>query len=56
MDAYHKGIQYALKKLGKPNFCFERTKYQILKARHEGSGNEIEEKVERSVCQEERVP
>ena len=42
VDMFHKGIQYALKKLGKSKFGFERTVISNFKSkRHEGSGNEI---------------
>ena len=39
---FHKGIQYALEKLGKSKFGFERTAVSNFKTkRHEGSGNEL---------------
>ena len=42
VDAFHKGIQYALAKLGKSKFGFERTAVAIFKSkRHDDSGNEI---------------
>ena len=42
MDTFHKGIQYALEKLGKSKFGFERTAVLNFKSkRHEGSGNEL---------------
>ena len=42
VDTFHKGIQYALKKLGKSKFDFERTAVSNFKSkRHEGSGNEL---------------
>ena len=42
MDTFHKGIQYALEKLGKSKFGFERTAVSNFKSkRHEGSGNEL---------------
>ena len=42
VDTFHKGIQYALEKLGKSKFRFERTAVSNLKSkRHEGSGNEL---------------
>ena len=42
VDAFHRGIQYALEKLGKSKFGFERTAVSNLKSkRHEGSGNEL---------------
>ena len=38
---FHKGIQYALEKLGKSKFGFERTAVSNFKSKkHEGSGNE----------------
>ena len=41
-DTFHKGIQYALGKLGKSKFGFERTAVSNFKSkRHEGSGNEL---------------
>ena len=40
VDTFHKGIQYALEKLGKSKFDFERTAVSKFK-RHEGSGNEL---------------
>ena len=41
-DAFHKGIQYSLKKLGKSKFGFKRTAVSNFKSkRHEGSGTEI---------------
>ena len=40
--AFHKGIQYALEKLGKSKFGFERTTVSNFESkRHIGSGNEI---------------
>ena len=43
-DAFHKGIQYALEKLGKSKFGFERTAVSNFKRkRHVGSVNEIVE-------------
>ena len=42
MDTFHKGIQYALEKLGKSKFSFERTAVSNFKSkRHEGFGNEL---------------
>ena len=42
VDTFHKGIQYALEKLGKSKFGFERTAVSNCKSkRHEGSGNEL---------------
>ena len=42
VDMFYKGIQYALEKLGKSNFSFERTVISNFKSkRHEGSGNKI---------------
>ena len=42
VDAIHKSIQYALEKLGKSKFGFERTLVLNVKSkRHVGSGNEI---------------
>ena len=42
VDMFRKGIQYALGKLGKSKFGFERTAVTNFKSkRHEGSGNEI---------------
>ena len=42
MDTFHKGIQYALEKLGKSKFGFESTTASNSKSkRHEGSGNEL---------------
>ena len=42
VDTFHKGIQYALEKLGKSKFGFERTALSNFKSkRHEGSGNEL---------------
>ena len=42
VDAFHKGIQYALEKLGKSKFGFENTTVSKFKSkRHEGSGNEL---------------
>ena len=32
VDAFHKGIQYALEKLGKPNLPLKEQQYEILKA------------------------
>ena len=32
VDAFHKGIQYALEKLGKSNLALKEQQYQILKA------------------------
>ena len=40
VDTFHKGIQYALEKLGKSKFGFERTAVSNFKSkRNEGSGN-----------------
>ena len=42
VDTFHKGIQYALEKLGKSKFGFERTAVPNFKSkRHEGFGNEL---------------
>ena len=42
VDTFHKGIQYALEKLGKSKFGFERTAVSNFRGkRHEGSGNEL---------------
>ena len=42
VDTFHKGVQYALEKLGKSKFGFERTAVSNFKSkRHEGSGNEL---------------
>ena len=42
VDTFHKGIQYALEKLGQSKFGFERTAVSNFKSkRHEGSGNEL---------------
>ena len=42
VDTFHKSIQYALEKLGKSKFGFERTAVSNFKSkRHEGSGNEL---------------
>ena len=41
-DTFHKGIQYALEKLGNSKFGFERTTISNFKSkRHEGSRNEL---------------
>ena len=42
LDTFHKGIQYALEKLGKSKFGFESTTVSNFKSkRHEGSVNEL---------------
>ena len=42
VDAFHKGIQHTLEKLGKSKFGFERTTVSNFKSkRHEGSGNKL---------------
>ena len=42
MGAFHKDIQYALGKLGKSKFGFERTVVSKFKGKgHVGSGNEL---------------
>ena len=42
VNAFHKGIQYALEKLGKSKLGFEKTGVSNFKSkRHVGSGNEI---------------
>ena len=42
VDTFNKGIQYALEKLAKSKFGFERTAVLNFKSRrHEGSGNEL---------------
>ena len=33
VDTFHKGIQYALEKLGKSNLALKEQQYQILKAK-----------------------
>ena len=41
-DAFNKGIQYALKKLGKSKFGFERTVVsKFRRKRHVGFGDEL---------------
>ena len=43
VDTFHKGIEYALEKLGKSKFGFERTGVSNFKSkRHEGSGNKLQ--------------
>ena len=42
VDTFHKGIHYALEKLGKSKFGFERTAVSNFKSkRREGLGNEL---------------
>ena len=42
VKTFQKGIQYALEKLGKSKFGFERTAVSNFKSKiHEGSGNEL---------------
>ena len=42
VDAFHKGIQYALERLGKSKFGFESTTVSNFKSKsHEGSRNEL---------------
>ena len=42
VDTFHKGIQYALEKLGKSKFGFESTTVSNFESkRHEGCGNEL---------------
>ena len=42
LDTFHKGIQYAMEKLGKSKFGFETTTVSNFKSkRHEGAGNEL---------------
>ena len=42
VDTFHKGIQYALERLGKSTFSFESTTVSNFKSKsHEGSGNEL---------------
>ena len=42
VDTCHKGIQYALERLGKSKFGFESTTVSNFKSKsHEGSGNEL---------------
>ena len=42
MDTFHESIQYALEKLGKSKFGFERTAVLNFKSKtHEGSENEL---------------
>ena len=44
VDAFHKAIQYALEKLGKSKFGFEKTAVSNFKSkRHKGSGNDQSE-------------
>ena len=43
VNTFHNGIKYALGKLGKSKFGFERTTVSNFKSkRHEGSGNEFD--------------
>ena len=42
VDMFHKGIQYALERLGKSKFGFESTTVSNFQSkRHEGSGTEL---------------
>ena len=42
VGTFHKDIQYALEKLGKSKFGFERTTMSNFKSKsHEGSGNKL---------------
>ena len=42
VDMFHKGIQYALERLGKTKFGFKSTTVSNFKSKsHEGSGNEL---------------
>ena len=42
VDTFHKGIQYALERLGKSKFGLESTTVSNFKSKsHEGSGNEL---------------
>ena len=42
VDTFHKGIQYALERLGKSKFGFESTAVSNFKSKsHEGPGNEL---------------
>ena len=42
VDTFHKGIQYALERLGKSKFGFKSTTASNFKSKsHEGSGNEL---------------
>ena len=42
VDKFHKGIQYALERLGKSKFGFASTTVSNFKSKsHEGSGNEL---------------
>ena len=42
VDTFLKGVQYAMEKLGKSKFGFEKTAVSNFKSkRHEGSGNEL---------------
>ena len=42
VDTFHKGIQYALERLGKSKFGFKSTTVSNFKSKkHEGSGNEL---------------
>ena len=51
MDTLLKGIQYALEKLGKSKFSFERTALSNFKRkRHEGSENELVDLFSRAPC------
>ena len=50
VDAFLKGIQYTLEKLGESKFGFERTAVSNFKSkRHEGSGNELAD-YSRALC------
>ena len=49
VDAFHKGIQYAMEKLGKSKFGFERTEVSNFESkRHVGSGDSGNEIVDYS--------
>ena len=42
VDTFHKGIQYALEKLGKSKFGFESARVSNFKSKsHEGAENEL---------------
>ena len=41
VNTFHKGIQYALEKLGKSKLALKEQQYQFKSKRHEGCGNEL---------------
>ena len=57
VDTFHKGIQYALERLGKSKFGFESTTVSNFKSKsHAGSGNELVESFPGALSIQQKLP